>query len=337
VTSLWMTTGHGSRKCQTPSIPCVAMARALDGTIAVRSRTLLGLLTIAILDQLGVSRQQRRTLIANGVIVPVHRGVYRHAAHPESWPQRVLAGVLAAGDQTLASHDTGAVLWRFEESRRPTDIELSLAPPGQRRPPAGTVLHRPVTLGPADVDRVGLIPVTSPARTLCDIAARLSERQLEAVLDHACRRGLIWVPHLRWRLDDLKIRGRRGLTALRELIDRGDRWGHGETWLETEGFRRIAEAGLPLPRCQVKRTRPDGRRLRVDLFWDDARLVAELNGHETHATRRDRQVDAERTAALELTGWRVISFTYEDVTQRPDYVIATIAAHLVQRRSPQPA
>src|SRR4029453_7898156 len=97
-----------------PSVACAVMARALDGTIAVRSQKLLGLLTTAHLDELGVSRQQRRTLVASGVLDPVHRGVYRHAASPESWRQRILAGVLAAGDATMGSHATAASLWRFE-------------------------------------------------------------------------------------------------------------------------------------------------------------------------------------------------------------------------------
>ena len=155
------------------------------------------------------------------------------------------------------------------------------------------------------------------------------------MLDHACRRDQIWLPHLRWRLDDLQLRGRPAVPRVRALVDRDRRRGEGESCLESEGLRRITEAGLALPRCQVARVRADGRRARVDLLWDEARLVAELDGHETHATRRHRQADAERAAALELAGWRVISFTYEDVTERPSYVIATIAAHLAQRAPSQ--
>jgi hypothetical protein len=199
------------------------------------------------------------------------------------------------------------------------------------RPPEGVVLHRPTSLPEADRTTIGPVPVTTPARTLCDIAPRLTDRELETALDHACRRGQIWVPHLRWRLDALQACGRPGIPRLRALVDGGTRWGDGESWLETEGLRRIVEAGLPVPRCQVVRRRADGRRARVDLFWDDARLVAELNGHATHATRRDLQADAERAAALELAAWRVVSFTYEDVTERPGYVVDTIAAHLAQR------
>jgi len=306
------------------------MARDLDGTIAVRSQKLLGLVTVAHLDALGVSRQIRRSLVGAGVLIPVHRGVYRHAAYPESWRQRVVAALLATGDDALASHAAAAALWRFEQADpAPSPIELSLRPPAQRRSPARVVVHRPSVLPAADVDRLGPIALTSPARTLCDIAPRLDDQRLESVLDHASRRGLIWVPHLRWRLTELRDHGRHGIPRLQALVDDHDRARSG-SWLETEGLRRIAEAGLPLPRCQV-RLRAGGRRPRVDLFWDHALLVAELNGHATHATRRALQGDAERAAALELEGWRVIAFTYEDVVERPDYVVTTIASHLADR------
>jgi very-short-patch-repair endonuclease len=57
-------------------------------------------------------------------------------------------------------------------------------------------------------------------------------------------------------------------------------------------------------------------------------LVVEPDGHGTHATRRDRQAGAERAARLGLAGWRVVPFTYGDVTERPDYVVSMIRAYL---------
>lgn len=90
----------------------------------------------------------------------------------------------------------------------------------------------------------------------------------------------------------------------------------------------IRNAGLPVPRCQVKVRKAGGGIARVDLAWDEARLVVELDGHGTHATRRQRQADAERAARLGLAGWRVVRFTYEDVTERPGYVVDVIRQHL---------
>jgi Protein of unknown function (DUF559)/Transcriptional regulator, AbiEi antitoxin len=310
------------------------MARDIDGTIAERSRTLLGLLRVADLDELGVSRQTRRSLVAAGVLVPVHRGVYRHGAHPESWTQSVLAATLAAGPESVASHLTAAREWRFDGagSHRGRGELIVVSVPRGRTPDlgAGVRVHRSRDLVLADVERRHVVPVTTPARTLIDIAPILRPAALERALDDAEQRGLVWRPHLRWRLDSLAGHGRTGVPQLRALVDRTEGRPLGDSWLEQEAIRIIVRAGLPVPRCQVHLRRSDRKIARVDLLWEAARLVAELAGHATHATRRRRQADAERAAALELAGWRVLQFVYEDVTERAGYVVTTISDHLRQ-------
>jgi hypothetical protein len=311
------------------------MARDLDGAIAERSRKLLGLITVALLDELLVSRQVRRTLVEAGVLVPVHRGVYRHRAHPESWPQSVLAATLAAGPAAVASHETGARVWRldgFVAPALPPPRSIHVTVPRGRTPAAGPCVevHRARDLVPVDVEQRGPIPVTTVARTLIDVAAFVTPAALEAALDDAEQRGLVWRPYLQWRLDSLGGRGRSGVPQVRELVERTDGRPLGDSWLEQQAIRIVTQAGLPLPRCQVHIRRPDRRIARVDLVWDGPRLVTELAGQRTHATRRRRQADAERAANLALAGYRVLEFTYEDVTERPEYVVTTIAAHLKQ-------
>jgi hypothetical protein len=303
------------------------MARApSDGAIAERARKSLGLLTIRQLDAMGVTRQRRRTLVARGTLVPLGRGVFRHCAWSGSWEQLVLAAVLEAGPGAVASHLAAAALWRFEGmGRGPLEVTV----PVSRHPvPDHGTIHRSRDLVAADIEPRAPIPMTTAVLTLVDIAPLVAESRLEAVLDHAERRGTIWRPHLRWRLQELARQGRSGVPAVRRLLDRTEGRGLGETWLEQEGLRLIAHAGLPVPRCQVELRKAGGGIARVDLLWDEVRLVVELDGHGTHATRRDRQATAERAARLGLERWRIVSFTYEDVTERPDYVVAMIRAYL---------
>ena len=83
-------------------------------------------------------------------------------------------------------------------------------------------------------------------------------------------------------------------------------------------------AGLPRPATRV--VFRQGRRTiaRVDfLFGGD--LVVEVAGYGTHATRRQLQVDARRQTELTLGGHRVLTFTYTDVVERPDWVVAQLA------------
>jgi very-short-patch-repair endonuclease len=95
-------------------------------------------------------------------------------------------------------------------------------------------------------------------------------------------------------------------------------------------MRIFIAAGLPIPRVQATFD-DDGRVIRVDFFFDEARLVIEVLGHRTHSTRRQLAADAERRAKLTLRGYEVVEFTYEHVRHRPDYVAATTATHLAAR------
>ena len=69
----------------------------------------------------------------------------------------------------------------------------------------------------------------------------------------------------------------------------------------------------------------DGNRVlaRVDAYFPGG-LVVEVSGHGTHSTRRQRQIDAQRHTELTLRGLRVITFTYEDIRDRPAWVIARL-------------
>ena len=60
-------------------------------------------------------------------------------------------------------------------------------------------------------------------------------------------------------------------------------------------------------------------------------MIAELAGHGSHATRRQRQSDDERAARLGLWGWQIVEFTYEDGVERPGYVAEVIGRYLELR------
>jgi hypothetical protein len=270
--------------------------------------------------------------VAKGVLIPVGGGGVRHPAYPPSGSQRIPAAVLAAGDGAVASHVSAALLWRLDGIAGPGgEVEVPvLRPRGPRAVPG--IVHRTLDLGPADVEPRQLIPRTTTARTLLDLAGRLGPGQLAAALDDAERRGLVWRPHLRWRSEELRRRGRRGVPALARLLDRTEGRPLGDSWLGQAAIRHIVTAGLPVPRVQVRKRKVGGGIALVDLFWDDARSVVELAGHGSHFTRRQRQVDAERSARLGLGGYRVVEFTYEDVVERPAYVVEMIRAYLGRAR-----
>jgi very-short-patch-repair endonuclease len=69
---------------------------------------------------------------------------------------------------------------------------------------------------------------------------------------------------------------------------------------------------------------------RFDLAWPEVRLAVEVDGWETHGTREAFQDDRERDAVMVALRWRVLRFTWNDVVNRPGYVLAIIRRALSQ-------
>ena len=70
----------------------------------------------------------------------------------------------------------------------------------------------------------------------------------------------------------------------------------------------------------------------VDFLWAEARLVVEVDGRATHGTRRAFQADRDRDGRLAVAGYRVLRFTWWDVTRRPA-VVADRVRRLLRHRA----
>ena len=104
-----------------------------------------------------------------------HRGVF--LVGPLEAPlSRARAAVLAVGEGAVLSHLAAAALWEFL-APRPGAIDVTL-PNRSARNRSGIHVHRVRDLHPADVTRRRDLPVTGPARTLLDLATRLTPREL---------------------------------------------------------------------------------------------------------------------------------------------------------------
>jgi hypothetical protein len=146
-----------------------------------------------------------------------------------------------------------------------------------------------------------------------------SQAETENAIDSAIRLRLVAEQRLRTRVIHEHrgpVNGSRRL--LDALIDTG-----GESRLERWFLRLVREGGIDRPITQ-KTYRDGGRTIaRVDAYFPGG-LVVEVSGHGTHASRRQRQVDAQRITELTLRGLRVVTFTYEDVRDRPQWVIGRL-------------
>lgn len=303
------------------------MAREIDGAIAERARKQFGLVTTEQARDLGMTDRQRQRRVQAGVLVPMGHHTFRIAGVAATWEVRLRAACLEAGSGAVVSHLAAAAWWGFERIG-PGAVEVTTPRNRSARNVHG-VVHRPrwVLDGMVTVHRA--LPVTKPERTMIDISNRLTTRRLECALDDALRRRLIDETRLRLALAAMPARHRTAAVKLGRLLDVPVSDGRRSTWLERQFVALAKKYGVPVPQLQAPIS-ARGRLFYVDGLYDWAALVVELDGHGTHATRRERQADAERAALLSELGLRLIRFTYEDVTERPGYVAETILRHLAR-------
>lgn len=173
-------------------------------------------------------------------------------------------------------------------------------------------------MGTAHVTRRYGILVTTPIRTLVDLATRLPHNQLEAAVNEADKLDLVDPEALRQALHDL---GRRpGVAILREMLDRRT-FTLTDSELERRFLPLALKAGLPRPQT--------GRRLngyKVDFFWPDLGLVVETDGLRYHRTPAQQTRDHRRDQAHAAAGLTQLRFTHAQVRFEPDQVRGTLIA-----------
>jgi very-short-patch-repair endonuclease len=170
-------------------------------------------------------------------------------------------------------------------------------------------MHRSRLQDAADFTFFEEIRVTSVARTLLDLAAVVPSYELARALDRAERLERFDLA----ALEDVLSRAgkRRGTAALRHAIAA---WRPRQTRSELEDRHEelVRAAGLPAPQLNVL-LQGEQAEHEVDAFWPAHRLVVQLDGFAYHRTRRDRERDAATDADLELSGYRVVRLTWDDV------------------------
>ena len=179
-------------------------------------------------------------------------------------------------------------------------------------------MHRRPNLRPSDVTTRDGIPVTSPVRTLVDIARHLDGASLERAINQADTLELIDPEALFTALKEYS--GQPGVGRLRGILGR-----HTFRLTDSELERRflllVADAGLPIP---VTGIRLNG--FRVDFYWPHLALVVETDGLRYHRTPAQQARDHLRDQAHTAAGMTPLRFTHAQVCFEPDYVRKTLGA-----------
>lgn len=266
----------------------------------------------------GLSRHMIDHRLRRGRLVRVHRAVY--AVGPiRGRHHREMAAVLAYDGTAVASHETAAHLWELPVRRRGVvDVSVVGGRPGDRR---GIRVHRLGALPPEEITVLDALPITTPTRTLLDLAGRATGRRLERALATALDRGLTSGAAMERLL--ARHRGRPGCPALRVLLhaERQPRLTRSEA--EERFLTTVRDGQLPEPEANQRICG-----LEVDFLWRDRRLVVEIDGFAFHSSRQAFERDRDRDAILLAAGYRVMRLTWRKLVDQPGATLARLAAAL---------
>ena len=282
-----------------------------------------GLVTRGQLKKHGLSETQISRLVLARVLHPVFRAVYALEPRPWSVAKRALAACLSTPG-VVVSDMTAAAHWKLR--RTPRDVlEVVIAEPRLARL-AGVRVHRTNRLDDPDVVvYANGLRVTSPARTLFDIAADLDPTVMMSVIEDALNRRLC-TP---WSLADVAERlvgqGRPGAAVFGTVVERraGDLPPVGSE-AELLLADALAAAGMPELSRQFAVDLAGHGSVRLDLAVPVDRFNIEIDDPVWHADPVALQRDHARDLLLAADGWVVQRVTTDDVYQRLRSTAATL-------------
>jgi very-short-patch-repair endonuclease len=286
-----------------------------------------GVVTRAQLQEAGVPLHVIEHRVRTRRVRPLHRGVYLigPVLPPEA---RAMAAALACGTGAAVGHRTAAGLHRFAGdagTRAPVEV---VVPRGHPRRMSGIRVHRTGSLRLAEVTAVRGIPVTTPARTLWDLAIGRTSREFERWLAAALDVGVTTVREL---LDFADHRPRSPASLrLRAVLGRGGTPALTRSEAEERLMQLLKQAKLP---GAVANVVVHGHE--VDFYWPAARLVVEVDGYAFHGSRVRFEADRRRDSELIAAGLRVMRVTWRQITEEPLATVVRIARALGPDREPQ--
>jgi very-short-patch-repair endonuclease len=298
-----------------PRAPEEQIAIGPDEEIALIAARQGGVVSCGQLSAVGISRHAIHRRARVGRLHRVHGEVYA-VGHPRISPVGwQWAAVLACGRGAMLSHWSAGSAWGLPALGGGARHHVIVTGRTGRARRPGITIHRPLYLDPSEVTDLDGLPITTPARTLLDLAAAgLRGRPLEAALDHAERRLEVDWSEVRRLLE--RHTGQRGASALAATLRRYVP-GSVETFsaLEEIVLELCDEFAIPRPRvnCVI-----EGKRR--DFYWPHHRLVVEADSYAWHRSPSALNDDRERDVRLQLAGYLALRFTYEQCTRRRRYV-----------------
>jgi very-short-patch-repair endonuclease len=326
---------------------CESRIHTADRLIAIIAAKQFGALARWQLLQAGLTPREIQRRVEGGRLHEIHRGVYLTGHATPAPYAREMAALLACGEgasvkvragkpilihtatpAAVLSHRSAASLWNLIPYPAPGDVCVT-SPHGRGATRTGIEVHR-ATVSPRDIRRRHGMPLTSPPRTILDLAATLASREEEASadplepqpLDELERIGA--EAHFRRRATDAELRdqlarnpNRPGVRALRTVLDLPG----GPRRTRSPGERALLRL---LRRREITgyETNADVAGHEVDFLWRELRFAVEVDGWDAHSGRIAFERDRLKVAVLNANGISVMPVTGRQIRRDPEGVIA---------------
>jgi very-short-patch-repair endonuclease len=293
-----------------------------------------GLITLEDITRAGVSRKVIDRLQGQGVLHSMFHRVWRVTGFEPTPTQRLAAAVLAAGSGAAASHRSALPLWQVPGLVVDT---LEVIVPRARAPQiAGITVRRSGDLKPGHIRIVDGIKVTSPERTLIDVAGVVPSFVADRALEHWLTRGLMTVDDVDTVMESLARPGRPGVRAARSMLNaRALGTGAADSLLEVHTAKLLRAAGLQAVFHHQVRI-GDEVVAELDFAFIDEEVYLESDGFGFHTSRRAFDRDRVRQNLLSEHGWLPVRFSDRQLRSRGLAAMETtrrvLAARRVERR-----
>lgn len=269
-----------------------------------------GVITLAQARNIGLSDKTVRRRVQSGAWRRCSRGVFFVDDRPFTDAARIRAAVWGYGAYAVAS-GLAAAWWLDLTKYAPDVVEVTVPRNSHGRSCAGCRVRRR-DLAQADVVALRGLGVTALPLTVVEAAVRPGggPKLVDAALQRRVELRALWKSHLR-------NKGRYGSPAARRLLQAAD--GGARSAAERIFLRLLQDASI----TGWKANHPVAG-FRVDVAFPELKLAVEIDGLAFHSDTEDFHHDRVRQNAIALAGWQVLRFTWLDLTEYPDRVIAEV-------------
>jgi very-short-patch-repair endonuclease len=265
------------------------------------------------LEESGLSRTAITRWIRDQRLFRLHPRVYA-VGHPALGIEGKLAAALFYAGPGAALWGVTAGSWMGMLQAQPPCIHVAL--PGRRASLPDVRVHCE-----KQFERIwhNRLPVTPPAQTLLDIAGVVRFTELRRALAEAEYLKLVALEEV----ESVLGRGKPGSAALRAALDcHNARLARTRSQLEERFLLLCERYSLTPPEVNVWIAG-----WLVDAVWFDQRVVVELDGRAAHSTSRTIERDHRRDLELRAAGYTVLRYTWHQITQTPELVVADLRRH----------